>query len=224
MRAQHDDAQAAFALNELCKRYWYPIYAYLRGRGYPRADAQDITQGFFLKAVTSGLIRSADHNRGKLRSFLLGSLNRHLASHHRHESAQKRGGRAIVLPLDCLDAEQRFAKEPCTNQSPESLYLAAWAQSLLERVRAQMRAHYERTGRAELYDALEPCITESEEAAPYRELAARLKTSEAALRVQVFRMRQRFGNLLRDEVALTVDTPEELEEELIWLGRVLRGG
>ena len=100
LQAQKDGAEAARALNDLCRRYWYPIYAYLRCRGFQRPDAQDITQSFFLSAVTGGLIQHADPTRGRLRSFLLGSLTRHLADHLRHVNAEKRGGRAIVLPLD----------------------------------------------------------------------------------------------------------------------------
>ena len=222
-KAQRDDAQAAHALNDLCRRYWYPIYAYLRCRGFDRPDAQDLTQSFFLSAISGDLLRHADPARGKLRSFLLGSLTRHLSDHLRHANAQKRGGRAIVLPLECQTAEERFVSEPRDLRDPETLFLAAWARSLLDRVRDKVRKHYEQSGRKELFDALQAAIELDDAAAPYRELAVQLHSSEAALRLQVFRMRQRFGKLLREEVALTVETPEEIEEELAWLGNVLRG-
>lgn len=222
-KAQKNDAEAALALNELCRRYWYPIYAYLRCRGYERPDAQDLTQSFFLSAIDGGLIEHADPARGKMRSFLLGALTRHIADHLRHLNAQKRGGRAIVLPLECQTAEDKFTNEPVDNRDPETLFLSAWARDLLERVRVKLRDHYTKTKRADLYDALQAAVELDDEIAPYRDLAAKLNASEASLRLQVFRMRQRFAQLLREEVALTVETPAEIEEELAWLGRVLRG-
>lgn len=221
-KAQQSDAEAALALNELCRRYWYPIYAYLRCRGFERPDAQDLTQSFFLSAIEGGLIRHADPLRGKMRSFLLGALTRHIADHLRHQHAQKRGGRAIVLPLECQTAEEKFSSEPVDHRDPESLFLSSWARELLDRVRVRLRDHYTKTGRADLYDALQAAVELDDEIAPYRDLSARLNASEAALRIQVFRMRQRFAKLLREEVALTVETPEEIEEELAWLSRVLR--
>lgn len=223
-KAQKNDAEAALALNELCRRYWYPIYAYLRCRGFERPDAQDLTQSFFLSAIDGGLIAHADPARGKLRSFLLGSLTRHVADHLRHQNAQKRGGLAVVLPLECQSAEDKFSNEPVDHRDPEMLFFTAWARDLLDRVRAKLRQHYENTKRQELFELLQAAVELDDEIAPYRELAARLNSSEAALRLQVFRMRQRFSKLLREEVALTVETPEEIEEELAWLARVLRGG
>lgn len=112
-------------MDDLCRRYWHPIYAYLRCRGYGRDDAQDLTQGFFLKAIRRELIASADQQKGRLRTFFLTALNRHLADHLRHETAAKRGGRAMVLPLECRDAEERFIHEPLDHRDPERLFLAA---------------------------------------------------------------------------------------------------
>jgi RNA polymerase sigma-70 factor (ECF subfamily) len=221
LQAQRDDAAAALALNELCRRFWYPIYAFLRCRGHQRADAQDLTQGFFLKAVRRELVGSADQEKGRLRTFLLTALNRHVADHLRHESAQKRGGRAMVLPHECDDAEHRFAADPLDHADPERLFLGAWARALLERVREKMRAHYEATRRGELYAALEQVVTLEDETTPYAELAQKLSASETALRLQVFRMRQRFAKLLREEVAQTVHSPEDLESEIAWLKRTL---
>lgn len=222
-RAQKDDAEAARALNDLCRRYWYPLYAYLRCRNISRSDAQDITQTFFMRAVSGDLLKHADPARGKLRSFLLGALTRQLADHVRHELAQKRGGRAIVLPLECENAEDRFANEPRDYRDPETLFCKAWARSLIDRVRDKVRQHYERTHRKELYELLQGAIELDDSAAPYRDLAVKLQTSETALRLQVFRMRQRFAALMREEIAATVDSPEEVEEELAWLSKILRG-
>lgn len=223
LRAQKEGAEAAEAMDQLCRRYWYPLYAYLRCRGYERADAQDLTQGFFLKAIHRGLIASADQEKGRLRTYLLTALNRHLADVLRHDRAVKRGGRAIVLPLECRSAEEQFANEPVDRNDPEKLFLAAWARSVLDRAREKTRAYYAKTGRAEMFEALAPHLAGDEDALPYRELAEKMKASETALRLQVFRVRQRFAKLLREEVALTVQTPEELEEELAWLSQTLRG-
>lgn len=224
LRAQKEGIEASKALNDLCSRYWYPLYAYLRSRNFGREDAQDITQTFFLKAVMGGLLQSADQERGKLRSFLLAALTRHIADHLRHERAEKRGGRAIMLPMECFTAEERFVNEPADTRDPEKLFLTAWARGLMERVRQKLRAYYERTKRAEMFAVLEPCLAMDESATPYRELARRLSTTEASLRMQVHRTRQRFGKLLREEVGLTVQSEDELEEEMTWLAGVLRGG
>lgn len=224
MRAQKEGLEASNALNDLCGRYWYPLYAYLRSRLFSCEDAQDITQTFFMKAVMGGLLQNADQERGKLRSFLLAALTRHISDHLRHEKAEKRGGRAIMLPLECFTAEERFVNEPADTRDPEKLYLLAWARELMERVRRKLRAYYERTNRAEMFAVLEPCLAMDETATPYRDLARRLSTTEVSLRMQVHRTRQRFGKLLREEVALTVHSPDELEEEMSWLAGVLRGG
>ena len=222
LQAQKDGAEAVRALNDLCRRYWYPIYAYLRCRGFQRPDAQDITQTFFLRAVTEGLVKNADQARGRLRSFLLGALGRHLADHLRHENAEKRGGRAIVLPLECQTSEERYERDLIDHRDPESLYLAAWARELIDRVRDQLRIHYTRTKRGELFGALQPCLGLDDDQTPYADLARKFDASQTAMRLQVFRMRRRFGKMLREEVAQTVETPEELNEELAWLAKILR--
>ena len=222
MTSRKEDTFAAVVIVRHSKTYWNPIYAYLRCRGFARPDAQDLTQTFFLRAVMGGLLNHADPSRGRLRSFLLGSLARHLADHLRHEGAEKRGGRAIVLPLECENAEDRFSNEPADRRDPEALYLAAWAQDLIDRVRGKLRKYYVDTERGELFDALNSSLSMDDDATPYADLARQFDASEAAMRLQVFRMRRRFGKLLREEVAQTVQSPAEIEEELAWLSKVLR--
>jgi RNA polymerase sigma-70 factor (ECF subfamily) len=184
LRAREGGARSAKAMDDLCRNYWYPIYAFLRGRGFARADAQDLTQGFFLKVISCQLIGSADQEKGRLRSYFLGALNRHLADHFRSELAVKRGGRAIVVPLECQDAEQQYSNEPLDHRDPEKFFLAAWARSLLDRTLKRVRAHYQKTGRGEMFAALEPTATLEDATTPYRELAERLKMTEAALRIR----------------------------------------
>ena len=222
-RMQRKDADLDRAMNEFCGRYWYPIYAHLRSRGFSRSDAEDITQDFFLKAVKGDLIQSAEQTRGKLRSFLLGALNRHLADHLRHENAAKRGGRAIVLPIECYTAEERYSAETTDRRDPESLFMTAWARSLMDRVSGQLRKHYADSGRGEQFEVLQPFISLEGDESSYTEIARKMDTSEPALRLLVFRMRKRFGKLLREEIAETVETAEEVEEELAWLHQALRG-
>jgi RNA polymerase sigma-70 factor (ECF subfamily) len=217
------DATSAKALDELCRLYWYPVYAFLRCRGYSRADAQDLAQGFFLRVVTDETFDRAEEGRGKLRSFLLGSLQRHVVDHHRHQGAEKRGGRAIVLPLECDDSEDRYVAEPADTRDPEKLYQIAWAEALMARVRQRVEEHYRKTDRADLFAQLEPILSLDEKKAPYADLAAKLDSSEAALRLQVFRLRQRFTKLMREEIAQTVEKPEDVEEEIAWVGQIIRG-
>ncbi len=222
LRVQRNDAELAQALNDFCSRYWYPIYAFVRSRGFEKPDAEDITQGFFLKAVSGSLIQHAEPTRGRLRSFLLGALNRHLADHLRFEKAEKRGGRAIVLPMDCYTAEERYQTETTDYRDPELLFHMAWAHALLDRIKSQVREHYAKSGRERLFDALAPSITLQDDAADYSELSTQFGISESQLRLLVFRMRKRFGKLLREAIAETVETDEEMKEEMNWLLQVLR--
>lgn len=224
LRVQREGPALQGAMNDFCRRYWYPIYAYLRSRGFERPEAQDITQSFFLEAVSGDLIRHAEQGRGRLRSFLLGALSRHLADHLRHEKAAKRGGRVVVLPIECYTAEEKFSAETTDYRDPESLFLSAWARSLLDDALAKVRKHYADSGRAAMFDALQPYLSLEEKATRYDVLAQRLNTTESNLRLNVHRMRQRFAKLLRDAVAETVETSAELEEELAWLSGVLRDG
>lgn len=223
LQARKDGMEASRALNDLCGRYWYPLYAYLRSRQFGREDAQDITQTFFLKAVMGGLLQNADQERGKLRSFLLAALSRHIADHLRHEKAEKRGGRAIMLPMECFTAEERFVNEPADTRDPEKLFLLAWARQLMDRVRVKLREHYENTKRGELFAALDPYLSFNDAGTPYGDLAQRLGVTDAHLRVYVYRMRRKLSEFLRAEVAQTVQSPEELNEEMSWLRGVLLG-
>jgi DNA-directed RNA polymerase specialized sigma24 family protein len=174
--------------------------------------------------VKGDLIQSAEQTRGKLRSFLLGALNRHLVDHLRHQNTENRGGRAIVLPIDCYTAEERFSAETTDYRDPESLFMSAWARTLLDRVRARLRAHYASSGRGEWFDALQAFVSLDGDESSYAEVARQQDTSESALRLLVFRMRKRFGKMLREAVAETVETEDEAEEEMAWLQQVLRVG
>ena len=219
-RLRGAEGESARALDELCRHYWFPIYATLRRGGRSTHDAEDLTQGFFAALMADRTFLAAQAERGRLRNFLLGALRRFVADEARHRLAQKRGGSAIVLSIEWERAEQRYLAEPVDERDPEKIYLSAWAHSLLERVREKVRASF--AGRETAYAELEPFLEGDENSIPFRELGARLGQSESGARVTVFRLRQRFRELLTEAVRQTVETPGEVEEELAWLLGVLR--
>jgi RNA polymerase sigma factor (sigma-70 family) len=218
-----DTPRAQEALARLCQVYWYPLYAYVRRRGYGPEDAQDLTQEFFARLLAHKWVGSADPQKGRFRSFLLTAMNHFLADEWDRLKAQKRGGGGRVLPLEVETAETRFQLEPADPLTPEKIYERRWAQTLLETVFEQLRQAYEAEGKAALFAELKGGLAQARAALPYAELAARLKLSEGALRVAMHRLRQRYREVLRAEIAHTVNEPGEVEEELRYLFRVLSG-
>ncbi len=219
-RLHGEEAEATKALDEICRYYWFPIYATLRRGGYNTHDAEDLTQGFFADLLADRTLFTAQQERGRLRSFLQAVLKRYVADCARHRMALKRGGGAAMLSIEWDRAEQRYQAEPVDEQNPEKIYLTAWAQSLVERVREKVRAGF--VGREGTYALLEPFIEGDDKAVPYRELGEKLGQSESGARVTVHRLRQRFRELLTEAVRQTVETPGEVEEELAWVLGVLR--
>ena len=219
-----DAGEAARAMEELCRSYWYPIYAFLRRSGHSAADAEDFTQAFFHRLITEDAILSARREAGRLRSWLLGVLKRLLSDHTRHFETQKRGGGQVIVSFDEMDAEERFAREPVDAQDPEQIFTLAWARQVFTGVQAKLRASYETTGRAGVFEMLVPFVTCEAEPPSHRELARQLGSSEAASRILIHRLRVKFRDLLSDEVALTVLTPAEIPGELAWLRGVLSAG
>ena len=216
-----DTTRARAALEKLCRTYWYPLYAYVRRRGHSPEDAQDLTQEFFARLLERNWLHRADPQRGKFRSFLLSSMNHFLSDEWDKARAQKRGGGAAPVPLQLDTAETRYGHEPAGGDSPEQNYERRWVLALLEEVLRRLRVEYEQSGRAELFGALHPCLVGSGSNQPYAELAAQLGLSEGAVKVAVHRLRQRYRQLLHDEIAQTVGEPGEAEEELRHLFAVL---
>ena len=221
LRARQGGELKRAALEELCGLYWYPIYAFLRRRGYNQHDAEDMTQGFFLKLLTDESFEAADRDKGRLRSWLLQALNRHIADHHRHQSAQKRGGGRPMIAFEDLNAEERYLSEPRDKRDPEWLFAQSWARMLIDAVQARMRVTFAETGRAGVFETLLPFLLWDEQPPAYREVSAKLAASETAVRLLVFRMRASFRELLREEIARTVLAPQDVAEELEWLKSVL---
>jgi len=211
---QKDHSERATALESLCRSYWYPLYAYVRRGGYEAADAQDLTQDFFARLLSKDYLRAVDRSKGKFRSFLLAALEHFLANEWRRANAQKRGGQFRFISLDDTSAEDQYRLAPASPHSPEQFFEQQWAITLLEHVVAKLRDEFTVSGKEALFKEIKVFLTGEKRAVSYAELAGRMNTTEAALKMAVSRMRQRYGELLRLEIANTVTGPEEVDEEL----------
>jgi RNA polymerase sigma factor (sigma-70 family) len=209
------------ALAELCRLYWYPIYAFARRRGYQPADAQDLTQSFFAYLIETHLVRKADPLKGRFRSFILGCFTVFIASEHQRGGAQRRGGGVFLVPLDLHEAELRFAREPNSTASPEKLFDRQWAVAVLDAALSRLEFEMRESGRATLFQELLPSL-QGDEGPEYAELARRLGTTEATVRVTVHRLRIRYRETLRAMVAQTLNDPMEVDAELADLMAALR--
>ena len=206
--------EADDALERLCRTYWWPLYAFVRRRGHAPHDAEDLTQEFFARLVAKDFLHAVDRSKGKFRSFLLAALEHFLANEWRRAHTQKRGGQFTFISIDPASAEERYLQVPAPTLTPERLFEQQWARTLLELTVARLREEFVNVGKVRLFDALKIFLTGDKPAGRYAELASSLHTTEAALKMVVSRMRQRYGELLRAEIARTVSGPDEVEEEL----------
>ena len=218
-----DTTRAQAALASLCQAYWYPLYSFVRRRGYEAHDAQDLTQEFFARLLEQKWLAQADRERGRFRTFLLAAMGHFLANEWDKARTQKRGGGVQIVPLQLDSAETRYGKEPADPMTPEQGYDRHWALALLEKVLAGLREEHVAAGTEELFDALKPCLVGDSQAQPYAALGARLGMTEGAVKVAMHRLRQRYRQLLREEIAHTVATPDEVNEEMRYLFAVLTG-
>jgi len=212
--ADGPSAGADEALATLCETYWYPLYGFLRSRGYTAEDAQDLTQAFFARLLEKQTIRHADPARGRFRSFLLASLKHFAANERERAIAAKRGGGIPSLALELETAEGRFEMEPPSDETPERVYDRRWALALLERVMSRLNVETLRRDKPSQFDRLKPYLTGDQPQLSYAETASDMGTSEGAVKVAVHRLRRRFRDLVRDEIAQTVSSPDEIEDEL----------
>ena len=217
-----ESSESATALEILCSRYWYPLYAYVRRKGYPSHDAQDLTQEFFARLLARNYLSVADRNKGKFRSFLLGSLEHFLAREWTRAQAQKRGGGRAVFSLDETDAENRYRLEPTDDLNAEKIFDRRWATTLLNQAMARLREECLAKHKGDLFGKVESLLSGEKGDSSYTDVAEALQMSEGALKVAVHRLRQRYGELVRAEIAQTVTTPDEADEELRYLFAVLR--
>ncbi len=220
--ADQDSPQAATALEQLCRTYWYPLYCYIRRHGYSHEDAQDLTQGFLLRWLEHKSFARADASRGRLRSFLLAGLNHFLSDQWDRASAQKRGGGRPTLSLtDTQTADERYRREPVDEHSPEKLFDRRWALTLLDQVLARSEQEFREAGKLELFQRLRAFLIAGTGEEFYAQVGVELGMSREAVKKAVQRMRHRYYELFREEVAHTVANPAEIEEELRYLCAVI---
>ena len=215
------NSQCSMALQALCQTYWYPLYAYVRHQGATPQDAEDLIQSFFVFLLEKDRLGSLVQDKGKFRSFLLCTLNHFSVDQWKKKNAAKRGGNRTHLSLDMSTAESRFHLEPVDTSTPEQLFEINWAVTLLNTVFEQLQQEYQAKGQSDLFETLKFCITGQRSALPYTQLAEKLNLSEANIKVTIHRLRKRYRELLRQQVAHTVATPKEVEEELRSLFQVL---
>ena len=214
-----EQKEAQSALVSLCENYWYPLYAYLRRRGYPADQAQDLTQGFFVRVLEGRYLDRADREKGHFRSFILTSLKFFVADEGDRDRAQKRGG-GMVEPLEFSSGEDRYQREPMHEETPERIFERRWALTMLDRVVERLRHEFIQHGRPEHFERLKVFLLGQSDA-PYAALAREMNTSEGALKVAIHRLRKRYRELFRQEIADTVADPAEVESELRFLAAVL---
>ena len=212
---------AVDALEQLCRAYWYPLYAFVRRYGYSPEDAQDLTQGFFARFIAKEYLEDVDRAKGRFRSFLLAAMKHFLANQWDRAHARKRGGSAERVTLEGAEAERRYHEEPVSDLSPDKLYEQRWACRLLEQVMVRLESGFQANGQGGLFLELKPFLIGESRSVTYADLAGKLGVSEASLKMKVQRMRHRYQRLLREEIARTVSDPEEVDDEIGYLFRVL---
>jgi RNA polymerase sigma-70 factor (ECF subfamily) len=208
------------ALEKLCRAYWYPLYAHVRRLGHSPHDAEDLTQEFFVRLLRRNFLESADRERGRFRTFLLIALKRFLCDEWDRTRAQKRGGGLRPVPLDAVEAECRYQSEP-PQPTADRMYERQWALALLEQTMTRLRAEYERAGHGGDFARFKRFLTVDRREIRYAEAAQEFGLTEGALRVAVHRVRKRFRELFREEIAHTLARPEDTEEEMRYLLTVL---
>ena len=211
--------EARSALVSLCENYWYPLYAYLRRRGHPVDQAQDLTQEFFIRVLEGRYLDRADPEKGRFRSFLLTSLKFFVADEGDRERAHKRGG-GVLVSLEFSSGEEQYQREPAHDETPERIFERRWALSMLDRVIERLRNEFVQHGRPEHFEQLKLFLLGQSDA-PYATLAPQMNTSEGAIKVAIHRLRKRYRELVRQEIADTVADPADVESELRHLAAVL---
>ncbi len=216
-----DPNAARSALASLYQAYWYPLYAYLRRRGASEHDAEDLVQGFYAHLQEKHALSKADRARGKFRTFLLSSLQNFLGHERERARAQKRGGGRELLLLDAAEANERYRREAADNQTPETVFETRWAHALLERTLSGLRADFVARGKERLFDSLQSFLTADAGETSYQSAADGLGLPLSAIKTSVHRMRLDYRSRLRDEIGRTVSSPQEIDEELRYLRKIL---
>jgi DNA-directed RNA polymerase specialized sigma24 family protein len=221
-RQPEQEAAAREALASLCSTYWYPLYVFIRHQGSTPGEAEDLTQEFFYRFIERDSLLKVTPTAGKFRSFLLACLKNFLANERERARAQRRGGGRVLFALDAGAAETRYLPEPTDDVTPEVLFERHWASAVLERALSRLKQEYARRGQHEVFAVLEVFLPGSEAGSSRAETAARLGMSAGAVDMAVCRLRQRYGAMLREEVAQTVSSPEDVEDEIRYLISVFK--
>lgn len=206
--------QSASALEKLCRTYWFPLYAFIRCRGRSEADAKDLTQQFFARLLERNDFHAVDARKGKFRTFLLTSLTHFLSNQRDYTQAAKRGGGKAIIALDAITEEQWQRLEPATDLTPDKLFDQRWAMTLLEQAVSQLWEEMAAVSKVEQFEQLKTFLTNEPQEGEYAVVAERLGSTSQSVAVAVHRMRQRYRELVRAEVAHTVSSPLEIEEEM----------
>jgi RNA polymerase sigma-70 factor (ECF subfamily) len=218
---QRGTPRAEEALARLCALYWYPVFAFVRRRGHPADEAQDLTQGFFARLIEKGDLSGADRSRGRFRSFLLTACQHFLSNERDRMHAQKRGGALVAVPIDAAAAESRYQRALAHSETPERLYDRQWCLALLAGVLDDLREEYVAGGKEGTFDRLKDFLTADEGAGTHADAARDLGVTPAAVKVAVHRLRRRYREALRRRVADTVETRGDVEDEIRYLLRTL---
>jgi RNA polymerase sigma factor (sigma-70 family) len=219
-----DSERANEALASLFQTYWYPLYAYVRRHGYDEHDAKDLVQSFCLHLQEKHALAKADRQRGKFRTFLLSSLQNFLGHERERSRAQKRGGGQELIRLDAEEADARYRLEPVHSTTPETIFEKRWARALLEQTVSDLRADFITRGKERLFDGLSPFLTSDSHETSYKSAADQLGLPLSAIKTTVHRLRRDYRAKLREEIGRTVSSPEEIDEELLYLRKVLASG
>jgi DNA-directed RNA polymerase specialized sigma24 family protein len=208
------DPHAGAALGELCRTYWYPLYAFARRKGCTAEQAEDLTQGFFSDKLEHDFLRDVDPARGRFRTFLLASFENYLANQRVRDKRVKRGGRVAIVSLEGSGAEARYLREPAHVETAERLYDRRWALTVLDRALDRLEGRMAGQGQGPLFDRLKSALLGAEDAVGYARVGKELGLTEGAVKVAAHRMRARLGALIREEVARTVADPSQIDEEI----------
>ena len=213
--------EAAAALEKLCRTYWYPLYAFVRRKGHSPDDAQDLTQAFFARLLEKNYVAQADRERGRFRTFLLAALSHFLADEWDKGQRLKRGGGREIISFDAVSTEERYRLEPVDQLDAAKLYERRWVTALFDQVLARLEQEFREAARGELFDSLRSSLIAEDSSLSYAQLGTRLGMTEDAVKQAVHRMRRRYSELFRQEIAQTVAGPGEVEDELKHLLAVL---
>jgi RNA polymerase sigma factor (sigma-70 family) len=221
LAGQASSPLAAEALEKLCRTYWYPLYAFVRRQGHDADAAQDLTQEFFSRLLAKNYLADVHPAKGRFRSFLLAALKHFLADEWDRARALKRGGGKPPISLDDSQAESRYIQEPAHDLAPDKIYERRWALTVLENALANLESEFARAGKQPSFDLLKNYLSADAGFMSYAEAGLKLGISEGAIKVAVHRMRQRYAELLRQEIAHTVQSPADVEDEIRHLFRAL---